>query len=58
VASLVPLAELFSYVGNLRSMTKGRASYSMELDGYELVPPNIEIEIKAKYNSSIPAEAG
>jgi elongation factor G len=57
VTSLVPLAELFSYVGNLRSMTKGRASYSMELNGYELVPPNIEIEIKAKYNSTVPAEA-
>lgn len=52
IKALVPLSELFSYVGNLRSMTKGRASYSMELNGYEFVPPNIEEVIKAKYNPS------
>lgn len=55
VSALVPLSELFSYVGNLRSMTKGRASYSMELNGYDLVPPNIEIELKAKFNPTAAA---
>jgi elongation factor G len=55
VSALVPLSELFSYVGNLRSMTKGRASYSMELNGYDLVPPNIETEIKMKLNPNAAA---
>lgn len=45
ITALVPLSELFSYVSNLRSMTKGRASYNMQLDGYDFVPPNIEAEI-------------
>ncbi|PXF40543.1 Elongation factor G [Gracilariopsis chorda] len=49
VVANVPLSELFSYVSNLRSMTKGRASYNMYLQGYELVPPNIEQEVAAKY---------
>lgn len=49
ISALVPLSELFSYVSNLRSMTKGRASYNMVLNGYDFVPPNIETEIAAKY---------
>lgn len=49
VGALVPLSELFSYVSNLRSMTKGRASYNMQLHGYQFVPPNIETEVAAKY---------
>lgn len=56
VGALVPLSELFSYVSNLRSMTKGRASYNMYLNGYELVPPNIEQEISAKYGKAAVAE--
>lgn len=56
VAALVPLSELFSYVSNLRSMTKGRASYSMVLNGYDFVPPNIETEISAKYGKAAVAE--
>ncbi|KAI0564442.1 Translation elongation factor EF-G [Gracilaria domingensis] len=52
VSANVPLSELFSYVSNLRSMTKGRASYNMYLDGYELVPPNIEQEISAQYGKA------
>lgn len=55
ISALVPLSELFSYVGNLRSMTKGRASYSMELNGYDLVPPNIEMELKSKLNPTAAA---
>lgn len=56
VSALVPLSELFSYVSNLRSMTKGRASYNMVLNGYSFVPPNIETEIAAKYGKKVVAE--
>ena len=48
VASFVPLAEMFQYVSQLRGMTKGRAQYSMKLERYEVVPPNIQTEIVAK----------
>jgi elongation factor G len=44
----VPLAEMFGYVNELRSMTSGRASYSMEFSHYAEVPRNIADEIKAK----------
>ena len=43
---------MFQYVSSLRSATKGRASYAMELDSYELVPPNVEKEIMAKYKGN------
>merc|ERR1719321_1502756 len=49
VAAKVPLAEMFQYVSTLRSMTKGRAQYSMKFDSYALVPPNVEKEISEKY---------
>merc|ERR1719198_2510874 len=45
VRAQVPLANMFQYVSALRSATKGRASYSMNLDSYELVPPNVEKEL-------------
>jgi elongation factor G len=48
VQAYVPLAEMFSYVSTLRGMTKGRANYSMCLERYEVVPPNIQQEIVAK----------
>jgi elongation factor G len=48
VRAHVPLAEMFGYVNDLRSMTSGRASYSMEFDHYAEVPRNIADEIKAK----------
>ncbi|HET8912116.1 MAG TPA: elongation factor G [Ktedonobacteraceae bacterium] len=44
----VPLAEMFGYVNDLRSMTSGRASYSMEFDHYDPVPRAIAEEIVAK----------
>ncbi len=44
----VPLAEMFGYVNELRSMTSGRASYSMQFSHYEEVPRNIAEEVKAK----------
>jgi elongation factor G len=46
----VPLAEMFGYVNDLRSMTSGRASYSMEFSHYEPVPKNIADTITAKAN--------
>jgi len=49
VSAMVPLANMFQYVSTLRSMSKGRANYSMKLANYELVPPNIESELKAGF---------
>ncbi|MEV4801715.1 elongation factor G [Nonomuraea sp. NPDC049421] len=48
VQALVPLSEMFGYVGDLRSKTQGRASYSMLFDSYAEVPPGIAKEIVAK----------
>jgi elongation factor G len=48
VRALVPLSEMFGYVGDLRSRTQGRASYSMEFDSYAEVPGNVAKEIIAK----------
>jgi elongation factor G len=44
----VPLSEMFGYVNDLRSMTSGRANYSMEFDHYDPVPKSIAEEITAK----------
>jgi len=52
VRANVPLANMFQYVSSLRSQTKGRASYAMNLDRYDLVPPNVEKEIMAKYKGN------
>ena len=49
VSALVPLANMFQYVSTLRSMSKGRAQYSMELHSYDFVPPNVEKELSAKF---------
>jgi elongation factor G len=48
VKALVPLAEMFGYVGDLRSRTQGRADFSMQFDSYAEVPPSIAKEIVAK----------
>ena len=48
VTALVPLSEMFGYVGDLRSKTAGRASYSMVFDSYAEVPANVAKEIIAK----------
>ena len=47
IRSKVPLSEMFGYATQLRSMTQGRASYSMEFAQYEAVPKNVEAEIVA-----------
>jgi elongation factor G len=52
VRARVPLANMFQYVSSLRSATKGRASYAMELESYEVVPPNVEKEIMSKYKGN------
>ena len=52
VRANVPLANMFQYVSSLRSATKGRASYAMNLDRYDLVPPNVEKEIMSKYKGN------
>jgi elongation factor G len=49
----VPLAEMFGYVNELRSMTSGRASYSMQFSHYAEVPRNISDEIKAKSSGKV-----
>jgi elongation factor G len=45
---MVPLANMFGYVNTLRSMSQGRAQFSMVFDHYEQVPQNVAEEIKAK----------
>jgi elongation factor G len=49
VSAMVPLANMFGYINTLRSMTQGRAQYSMQFDHYEQVPAAIADEVKAKY---------
>ncbi|MGW6198816.1 elongation factor G [Kribbella sp. NPDC055110] len=48
IKALVPLSEMFGYVGDLRSKTQGRASYSMQFDSYAEVPKNVAEEIIKK----------
>jgi len=48
VDAMVPLATMFGYVNRLRSMTQGRALFTMEFDHYEQVPSNIATEVKTK----------
>jgi len=52
ISALVPLANMFQYVSTLRSMSKGRANYSMKLANYDFVPPNIEAELKAGFKGA------
>ncbi len=48
VDAMVPLANMFGYVNQLRSFTQGRAQYSMQFSHYDEVPPNVAEEVKAK----------
>ena len=45
ISAKVPLAEMFGYVGDLRSRTQGRATYTMQFDSYAQVPESIAQEI-------------
>ena len=49
ITANVPLANMFGYINNLRSMSSGRASFTMQFSHYEAVPHNISEEIQAKY---------
>ena len=49
ISAFVPLANMFKYVNSLRSMSQGRAQFTMQFDHYEPVPSNISQEIQAKY---------
>jgi elongation factor G len=48
IRAKVPLSEMFGYVNDLRSMTQGRATYSMEFSNYEVLPRNLADEISQK----------
>ncbi len=48
ITAMVPLANMFGYVNTLRSMSQGRAQYSMHFDHYSEVPANVSEEIRAK----------
>jgi elongation factor G len=48
VTAMVPLANMFKYVDNLRSATQGRAQYTMSFDHYEIVPQSVAEEVRAK----------
>ena len=42
IRAMVPLSEMFGYTTDIRSMTQGRGSMTMEFDHYDVVPPNVE----------------
>ena len=48
VNAKVPLSEMFGYVGDLRSRSQGRATYTMQFDSYQQVPESIALEIVAR----------
>jgi len=48
ITALVPLSEMFGYVGDLRSKTQGRAVYSMQFDSYAETPRNVAEEVIKK----------
>jgi elongation factor G len=49
INAFVPLANMFGYINNLRSMSSGRAVFTMQFDHYDAVPQNISDEIQKKY---------
>jgi elongation factor G len=49
IDAMVPLANMFGYINTLRSMSSGRAQFTMQFDHYDPVPQNISDEIQAKY---------
>ena len=49
INAFVPLANMFGYINTLRSMSSGRANFTMQFDHYEPVPSNISEEIQAKF---------
>ena len=56
VTAHVPLSEMFGYATDVRSMSQGRATYTMQFDSYEEVPPNIaEKVVEARTGDPVPA---
>ncbi|MBX6425258.1 MAG: elongation factor G [Variibacter sp.] len=49
IQAMVPLANMFGYVNTLRSMSQGRATYTMQFDHYAQVPSNVAEEVQAKF---------
>jgi elongation factor G len=49
INAMVPLANMFKYVDTLRSMSQGRAQYTMQFDHYEAVPTAVAQEVQKKY---------
>ncbi|MFO1209520.1 MAG: elongation factor G [Amaricoccus sp.] len=49
ISAMVPLANMFGYINTLRSMSSGRANFTMQFDHYDAVPQNISDEIQAKF---------
>ena len=49
IAAFVPLANMFGYINTLRSMSSGRANFTMQFDHYEPVPQNVSDEIQKKF---------
>jgi elongation factor G len=49
INAMVPLANMFGYVNTLRSMSQGRATFTMQFDHYEQVPQNVAQEVQTKY---------
>ncbi len=47
ITAMVPLANMFGYINNLRSMSQGRAQYTMQFDHYDPVPQSVADEVKA-----------
>ena len=56
--AVVPLSEMFGYIGQLRSMTSGRASYTMEFSHYDPVPKNVADEVIAEVAKAREAAKG
>ena len=48
IEAMVPLANMFGYINTLRSMSQGRAQYSMQFDHYEQVPQAVADEVRTK----------
>ena len=54
INAFVPLANMFGYVNTLRSMSQGRANYTMLFDHYEQVPSNVAAEVQAEISPEPP----
>jgi elongation factor G len=49
INAMVPLMNMFGYVNNLRSMSQGRATFTMQFDHYAELPANVSAEVQKKF---------